>query len=193
VRSTRSNQAGDGLSCTDRPAEHLLRGCGRKVWLFIRGNWKIAVPSYDATLADRRKGELTGGGTCSVAGCRTRRRLAGVGGDGVHEEPRPAVGGGGCPQVPGRAFELQGGAAAAARRALLGRRHAGCAWAPMQNFRAKDGSGQRPAATANVTSMARGAATIRQRPGGKALLQGQRLRGQALLHRQRADPSTALV
>jgi hypothetical protein len=67
------------------------------------------------------------------------------------------------------------------------------AWAPMQNFRAKDGSGQRPAATANVTSMARGAATIRQRPGGKALLQGQRLRGQALLHRQRADPSTALV
>jgi hypothetical protein len=52
--------------------------------------------------------------------CRARRRRAGVGADAIYEEPRTAIGGGGCAQVSGRAFEPQAGARAAIGRALLG-------------------------------------------------------------------------
>src|SRR5262249_40254753 len=49
--------------------------------------------------------------------CRARGRRAGVGANGVHQEPRAAVGGGGCAQVPGRVVEPQGGARPAVGRA----------------------------------------------------------------------------
>src|SRR6516162_5423931 len=57
---------------------------------------------------------------------RARGRRAGMGADGVHQEPRSAAGGGGRAQVPGRAAEPQGGVQSALERALLGRRHADC-------------------------------------------------------------------